>query len=371
MLGNKFNSKPQQVDKNTKDIEELKKTISGNEIYNANIEISQDATAIVTSNVKNWSNTITNGYIMDTVGKLFKIVSVSNNTIYIDFATELPRGLQGERGETGAQGERGLQGPQGVQGVKGDKGDNGNSFIVSGSVNSSVDLPDISTVQDGTAYFVGTTYPRNVYVAVEYQNTRIWQNQGSLQGPQGPQGVQGNPGNDGVGISSITAGTPTQSGTTTVTPITATLTNGNTQTFNVTAENGQDGATGPQGPSGINHLYRHLLRLIRTSNVESDYEYTIFTEIYTNTDTPITLNNYTNFFYTTHYYLANGNITRKSDNRNVTINSLNYKTYLGRDYLFARGFDYYDTTPTTTETSISISGEYAITTIEDDIIQVI
>lgn len=87
------------------------------------------------------------------------------------------------------KGERGEQGPQGIQGEKGEKGDNGTSFRIVGTVNTAAELPPVATTELGTAYFVGATSPREVYSLVENQSgERIWQNEGTLQGPQGPPG---------------------------------------------------------------------------------------------------------------------------------------------------------------------------------------
>lgn len=55
--------------------------------------------------------------------------------------------------------------------------------------------------------------------------------------------TNGQTGATGVGISSITAGTPTQSGGQTVTPITVTLTDSNTLSFNITSTNGTNGVS--------------------------------------------------------------------------------------------------------------------------------
>ena len=55
--------------------------------------------------------------------------------------------------------------------------------------------------------------------------------------------TNGQTGATGVGISSITAGTPTQSSGQTVTPITVTLTDGNTLSFNITSVNGTNGTS--------------------------------------------------------------------------------------------------------------------------------
>lgn len=96
------------------------------------------------------------------------------------------------------RGERGEQGPQGIQGEKGEKGDNGTSFRIVGTVNTAAELPPVATTELGTAYFVGAAAPREVYSLVENQSgERIWQNEGTLQGPQGERGEQGPQGEQG------------------------------------------------------------------------------------------------------------------------------------------------------------------------------
>lgn len=119
----------------------------------------------------------------------------------------LPQGEKGDAGEQGPvgpqgiKGDQGERGPQGVQGLKGDKGDKGDkgepgsSFTVIGTVDSVSDLPAPSTVNDGTAYFVGTTLPRDVYAVDKFQNQ--WINQGPLQGPKGDTGEKGEKGDAG------------------------------------------------------------------------------------------------------------------------------------------------------------------------------
>ena len=443
-----FNTLPEQVQENKDNINALNERIMANNIYNAKIEIAQDTSAILAEDIKNFdASKTTSGYVLDTTGKLFKIVAVNNDTVYIDYAATLPRGAQGLRGERGLTGEvgpRGIQGltgevgpvgPRGIQGLTGETGaagvgiasivagtptqsgnntvtpltitltngntqliyiyatngtdgSQGNSFIVTGSVNSVVDLPDVSTVAYGTAYYVGTTYPRDVFVVVEYQGAKIWQNEGKLQGPigpvgpvgatgangangvdgvgiasivagtptqsgnntvtpltitltnnntvnfnvvaqngqdgqTGPQGPAGNTGatgpsgNDGIGISSITAGTPTQSGTTTVTPITIDLTNGNSQTFNVVAENGQDGATGPQGPQGepgiTSHLYLHFITISRSGDVSA------ICNIYSTSNTPLNTFDLINTYFANTFGNSKGVIANGfyNDNNNI------------------------------------------------------
>ena len=66
-----------------------------------------------------------------------------------------------------------------------------------------------------------------------------------------PKGDKGDTGATGVGISTITAGTPTASGGNTTTPITITLTNSDVQSFNVVAQNGANGSNGTNGSNGV------------------------------------------------------------------------------------------------------------------------
>lgn len=112
-----------------------------------------------------------------------------------------PRGEQGPQGPVGPQGQTGLQGPRGEQGARGQdgaKGEDGKSFNITGSVTSPELLPSLQSTTLGTAYFVGTDEPRNVYVCVLVNGMKAWQNQGTLQGPEGPVGPQGIQGPAGV-----------------------------------------------------------------------------------------------------------------------------------------------------------------------------
>lgn len=61
------------------------------------------------------------------------------------------------------------------------------SFKVVGSVTTVAGLP--KTADAGTAYFVGTTPPRDVYVYDIV--TKTWVNQGVIEGPPGPKGKDG------------------------------------------------------------------------------------------------------------------------------------------------------------------------------------
>lgn len=113
-----------------------------------------------------------------------------------------PVGATGPQGPVGATGPQGPQGPQGLQGPQGPRGADGadgSSFTIIGTVDTISDLP--STATSGTAYFVGTTPPRLVYVYDTETNT--WINQGYLQGPQGEQGPKGPQGENALGYNNI------------------------------------------------------------------------------------------------------------------------------------------------------------------------
>lgn len=127
------------------------------------------------------------------------------------------KGDKGETGATGATGAAGATGPMGPKGDKGDKGDSGNDFTIEGYVSSTASLPQNLTAADiGTAYLVGTTTPRKVYLW-GYDETGVlgWSDQGYLQGPKGDKGEQGEQGPKGD-----------------------------------KGDTGETGATGPQGPQG-------------------------------------------------------------------------------------------------------------------------
>lgn len=131
-------------------------------------------------------------------------------------------GPKGDKGDTGNTGPQGPQGPQGVQGLQGERGASGNDFTINGYVSSTASLPELTANEVGTAYLVGTSTPRLVYLW-GYNELGVlgWSNQGYLQGPQGPQGIQGV-----QGIQGPTGDTGPK------------------------GDKGDTGATGPQGPKG-------------------------------------------------------------------------------------------------------------------------
>lgn len=180
--------------------------------------------------------------------------------------------LKGAQGIQGIQGLQGPTGPQGVQGVQGPQGPAGDSFTIIGTLTSTNQLPDPTTVPRNNAYLIGTDLEGyNLYVIVGTTDLS-WKNAGQVsgvEGPRGPQGAQGPQGPQGAaGVSAtITMGTVT-----TLQPSQdAIVTNVGTQTaaiFNfgipkgekgdkgdngkdgTPGEKGEKGDTGPQGPMG-------------------------------------------------------------------------------------------------------------------------
>ena len=110
----------------------------------------------------------------------------------------------------------------------------------------------IATVVAGTPTVGQTTTTTPLTITLTNGNTQsvnVTAANGA-SGLPGQDGEDGQDGQDGVGISGISAGTATSSGGYTTTPVTVTLTSGTTQAFNVVAKNGAQGETGPQGPQG-------------------------------------------------------------------------------------------------------------------------
>ena len=167
---------------------------------------------------------------------------------------EGPQGVKGATGATGPQGPQGEIGPQGLQGIqgpqgpKGDKGDSGNDLVITATVTSTSQLP--TTAPAGTAYFVGLTAPRDIYMFDGLTNT--WVNQGQLQGPKGdtgPQGPQGIKGEQGIqGPTGPKGATGPQGEQGIQGPKGDTGAKGDTGDV---GPQGPKGDTGPRGPQGL------------------------------------------------------------------------------------------------------------------------
>lgn len=78
-------------------------------------------------------------------------------SLIVHMATE---GIKGEKGDKGDKGDTGATGATGPRGVA------GQSYSIYGSVDAVADLPDASTTANGTAYLVGATTPRDLYICV-------------------------------------------------------------------------------------------------------------------------------------------------------------------------------------------------------------
>lgn len=290
IINPKFRDLPEQVQKNKNDIKDLQ--ASQFNTYACSTTLSSEANSVAVSNtdITAESNTA-NALLIDASGNLFKIVTKLEDTVYINFICNIkgepgatgatgpqgpggpqgeqgPRGLQGPQGETGPtgpQGPTGLQGPQGVQGAtgatgatgpagptgpqgpqgpqgaQGPKGDDGTSFILTGYVTDTDNLPTNYTEADiGKAWSVGPSQPYDVYLwGYNSLNQLVWLNLGPIQGPQGPQGIQGPQGEQGATGATGPAGPQGEQGP-----------QGIQGEQGPQGETGATGATGPQGPQG-------------------------------------------------------------------------------------------------------------------------
>lgn len=289
IINPKFRDLPEQVQKNKNDIETLQENQFNTFASTASLSSESASVDISLTDIDANSNT-SNALLIDAVGNLFKIVTIVDNVVYINYICNIkgpagatgatgpagpagpqgeqgPRGLQGpqgETGETGPQGPTGLQGPQGiqgpqgatgatgpagptgpqgpqgVQGATGPKGDDGTSFIIQGYVTDTDNLPQYGASDVGKAWSVGTTQPYDIYLwGYNNLNQLVWSNIGPLQGPQGPQGIQGPQGEQGATGATGPAGPQGEQGP-----------QGIQGEQGPQGETGATGATGPQGPQG-------------------------------------------------------------------------------------------------------------------------
>lgn len=172
-----------QLQKNTKDIEELKEKYKG-EVYAA-LPYSEWPEDVVLEQVEDPRDftyvprAITNvpadakyGYFLlnvedfvdpsNSAALLFKIKSVNNSFVYIEFYANVASHVPGPQGETGPQGPQGIQGPQ---------GEPGQTTI---GIEVVAELP--ATGEEGVIYFVpkedsetGDEYEEYTYVNDEWE----------------------------------------------------------------------------------------------------------------------------------------------------------------------------------------------------------
>ena len=163
-------------------------------------------------------------------------------------------GETGPKGDTGATGATGATGQKGEKGEKGDKGDSGNDFTINGYVSSTGSLPELSEKDVGTAYLVGTSTPRLVYLwGYDESGNLGWSNQGYLQGPRGERGETGESGDDGVSVTGVNFALKSTTSSGNVYDVTVTLSSGETlDAGQVLAPVGPQGIQGLTGPAGKN-----------------------------------------------------------------------------------------------------------------------
>lgn len=105
--------------------------------------------------------------------------------------------IRGPQGMTGVQGIRGPEGPQGPAGPQGPEGPSGQSFYVIGTLASTEELPDPSSVERSGAYLVGNNDDGyDIYIIMGEADV-TWFNAGSFTGQEGPQGPAGPQGSQG------------------------------------------------------------------------------------------------------------------------------------------------------------------------------
>lgn len=235
-----------------------------------------------------------------------------------------PQGVQGEKGDTGEQGPQGPQGPigpqgvQGIQGPQGVPGTDGRSYTISGQVDTPEDLPTPSAAYLGQAVFVGTEIPRDVYACVEKNQTLVWENQGTLQGPKGDTGAQGPQGPQGEqGIQGEQGEQGPKGDTGATGPEGPQGPKGETGATGPQGPEGPQGVQGPQGPQGPQGksgvVYRHCVHISIVSSLTAQmikartgqpYDYTqieateieIYFEVKTNDATPFQRNTIFDYF---------------------------------------------------------------------------
>ena len=162
ITNNQYNTMPEQVQENKNNIQQLAKNLK--EMFNAKINIEQDATSVLITDITDWKNGTTTGFILDKGGDLFNIIAVDETTIYIKYWATLTSGPQGPRGP------QGLRGPEGPTGPQGPKGQDGTGFENITDVNLTVGEPSvtydtedgITIVSQGSFVTEGDTYTPTV-----------------------------------------------------------------------------------------------------------------------------------------------------------------------------------------------------------------
>lgn len=105
IINNGLNSLPAQVEENMKNIKKLASYLK--EAYKSNVALTTSSTNVLYSDTNIPDDTIQDGWLFDTSGKLFKITGGYGSYAYITFYSDF-KGNTGDTGDTGAQGVRGF-----------------------------------------------------------------------------------------------------------------------------------------------------------------------------------------------------------------------------------------------------------------------
>lgn len=132
---NKLNSLPQQVEENMKNIKLLAQYLK--EAYKTSLTLSDSDVSIAISDTNATTDT-KDGWLLDSIGNLFKINGGDGTNLLIEFYTSF-RGEKGDTGDTGATGATGADGARGYS-----------LHYASVSFDSNVSIYDITNISSNT-----------------------------------------------------------------------------------------------------------------------------------------------------------------------------------------------------------------------------
>ena len=173
----KFNSMPEQVEENKKNIKELVKYIKP--VYNTQTSLTTSTTAISIA-LTNAPDDTTMGWLMDENGLLFHITSGDGTNLLLEYYATL-------KGDTGATGQDGADGTNGTDGTSvilltGQQLTIGQtSIILDTYFNQTPQINDVVLDEDGTIGSVTNIVDSDVYVLGEF----------SIKGANGQNGADG------------------------------------------------------------------------------------------------------------------------------------------------------------------------------------
>lgn len=257
----------QRVDLNERNIKKLAEVIKV-EYYTS--EALTDDTKSIDQSKTNVPNNTTNAWLIDSVGNYFLIVNTTANTVYLQWYYQ-SKGEKGEQGPVGPQGPKGDKGEVGETGPQGQIGPAGPTGATGAQGPRGAQGVGIKSFENtGTTEgdnFTITHMTATLTDGVE-EHFDVYAQHGAKgdKGDTGAIGEQGAKGDTGISVETIAAGAASTAGGFTTTPVTFTLSNGSQQTIGVVAAQGEQGPVGPQGPAGsAGKIYVH--------NIASGYKY--------------------------------------------------------------------------------------------------